>query len=195
MPLAVHMWPLLTTRVLSVFVFLLADFSWVTRSVCTCRLTLPSREGGGPKAGGNQCHLDGSCTPIHTPGPWQLRPGSPVSQVPWKRAGASSRAKGSLQPSTSSWRSVSLCGNFQAGRAGETRAREGSSRALEPSPRSLPIKEGKLPVPGPSQAPAVILDQRSQPGLCRDTSMCVSSRCRSSVRGRMEITHTQEPAS
>lgn len=135
------MWPLLTTRVLSVFVFLLADFSWVTRSVCTCRLTLPSREGGGPKTGGNQCHLDGSCTPIHTPGPWQLRPGSPVSRVPWKRAGASSRAKGSLRPSMSSWRSVSVGTSRQ-----EEQVRQGPEKApvvpWSPAHAASPSKRG-----------------------------------------------------
>lgn len=37
------------------------------------------------------------------------------------------------------------------------------------------------------------MDQRSQPGLCSDTSRRVSSQCHSSVRRRMDITHAEEP--
>lgn len=72
MPLAVHMWLLLTTQLLSVCIFLLADLRWVMSVTATCLLTLPSTKW--PYGRGNRCHLDGSCTHTYTrtPGSFSL---------------------------------------------------------------------------------------------------------------------------
>lgn len=82
------------------------------------------------------------------------------------------KGKGLISASMSSWK-LNFCGTFQAGRAGEMKAREDYSPTPEPSLPGLPLAEGNPPFPGPSQAgtQAVILDQRSQLGLCSDGPM------------------------
>lgn len=99
------------------------------------------------------------CTYTPAPGSFSL-----VSQAPGKGTGRYQlKGKGIVWPSMGG-RRFSLCGTFQAGRAGETRAREGASPTLEPSPPSLPSQsrhslvtprqEHQLPswTRGPSQA-------------------------------------------
>lgn len=63
------------------------------------------------------------------------------------------KGKGLISASMSSWK-LNFCGTFQAGRAGEMKAREDYSPTPEPSLPGLPLAEGNLPFPGPSQAGA-----------------------------------------
>lgn len=88
--------------------------------------------------------------------PWQLQPGSLVFSNPLEKEWAASyqvRGKGLISASMSSWK-LNFCGTFQAGRAGEMKAREDYSPTPEPSLPGLPLTEGNPPFPGPSQVGA-----------------------------------------
>lgn len=153
MPLAVHMWTLLTTQLLSVTVFPLADLRWVTKSVtATCLLALPARERHSPLAG-EWCHLLAVAPPHRHTDPWQLQPGSLVSQIPWKgnRQIPGPGQRGNFRPPQAAGGSISV-GTLQARRAGEGRASQGCGTPT-PSPAARPpLREGDHPVPGPSRA-------------------------------------------
>lgn len=82
-PLAVHTWPLLTTRLLSVSVFLLAEWRWVIWSA----LTLPAGESG--PAGGEDgiILMEVTCLKkrLATLHPIQAHPGNPGSMSPRRK--------------------------------------------------------------------------------------------------------------